>query len=370
MAMELPTECKWNSDKIIHFARKSPCYARALEMLTLNLNQEDYFGMVTTIDSQSGLSDTEMLNRGMYHKIANEVVILKSIASRILHFSQSEDPLLNDIIKNIEDVSEQIERRKAEQKSKIAEIPHDDYGEILAIFSKTAHDISDFVNNQLAVIESKTRRAMRKLQPDAHQYSQLNKLLVELELTQAALNDLKAINEGITIKPHRFLVKKLFEKWEANPKIDRASIYLDICNGEQEFEGDEEKIKSALQELVENSLKHNSNKSDLKIHITSNDVVNPPKIRGYNIPGEQKYLSIEFSDNGEGVPDDKKDWIFQPLKTTSPEAKGSGLGLFIIRKTLAKMNAYIRESGNKGVKFEIFIPYKKVNSLVKNDDKI
>jgi tetratricopeptide (TPR) repeat protein len=351
-------------------AKESPRYAEALEMLTLNFNQEDYFGMVSTIDSQSGLSDTEMLNRAMYHKIANEVVILKSIASRILHFSESQDPLLSSIIKNIEDVSKQIDSRKAEQKSKIAEIPDDDYGEILAIISNTAHDISDFVNNELATIKSKTQRAMRKLQSDTPQYSQFNKLLAQLELTQAALNDLKAINEGITIKPHRFLVKKLFEKWEANPKIDRASIYLDIQNANREFEGDEEKIKSALQELVENSLKHNANKSDLEIHITSKDVVNPPGIRGYNIPGEEKYLSIEFSDNGKGVPDDKKDWIFQPLKTTSPEGKGSGLGLFIIRKTLAKMNAYIRESGNQGVKFEIFIPYKKDNNFMINYEKI
>lgn len=350
-------------------AKESPRYAEALEMLTLNFNLEDYFGMVSTIDSQSGLSDTEMLNRAMYHKIANEVVILKSIASRILHFSQSEDPLLGSIIKNIEDVSEQIDSRKAEQKSKIAEIPYDDYGEILAIISKTAHDISDFVNNELAIIKSKTQRAMRKLQPDTPQYSQFNKLLAQLELTQAALNDLKAINEGITIKPHRFLVKKLFEKWEANPKIDSASIYLDIQNGDRDFEGDEEKIKSTLQELVENSLKHNVNKCDLEIHITCRDLVNPPGILGYNIPREQKYLAIEFSDNGKGVPDDKKDWIFQPLKTTSPEGKGSGLGLFIICNTLTRMNAYIRETGNNGVKFEIFIPYKTSKSITINNEK-
>ena len=336
---------------------ESPRYAEAQEMLTLNLSQEDYFTMVNTIDFENGLSDTEMLNRAMYHKIANEVVILKSIAYRILYLSQAEDPLLRDIIKSIENVSEQIDIRKAEQKSKIAEIPDDNYREILTIISKTAHDVSDFVNNELAVIISKTRRAIWKLQSDAPHYSQFNKLLTQLEFTQAALNDLKSINEGIKIKSHRFPVKKLFEKWEVNPKIDRATIYLNINNGEQEFKGDEEKIKSMLQEFVENSLKHNFDKYDLEIHITSKDVVNPSGIRGHNIPGEQKYLSIEFSDNGHGVPEDKKDWIFQPLKTTSPEGKGSGLGLFIIRKTLAKMNAYIRESGKNGVRFEIFIPY-------------
>lgn len=32
------------------------------------------------------------------------------------------------------------------------------------------------------------------------QYIQFNKLLIQLELSQAALNDLKAINEGIKLK--------------------------------------------------------------------------------------------------------------------------------------------------------------------------
>ena len=335
----------------------SPRYAQALEMLTLNLSEEGYFEMVKT-DTQTGLSDTEMLNRAMYHKIANEISILKGIAYRILRRSEREDPLLSGIIQDIEDVFAEVDRRRVAQKSEIETIPHDDYHRILEVISKTAHNISDFVNNQLAIIESKTRRVMRKLQPSDPHYSQFEKLLTQLELTQTALSDLKAINEGITIKNHRFKVKKLFEKWETIPLLDGAQIFLDIHNGDSEFNGDEEKIKSALNELVENSLKHNSNQQNLAICMTSQDIINPPEIRGRTMPGEQKYLLITFSDNGEGVPEDKKDWIFQPLRTTSQEGKGSGLGLFIIRKTLTKMNGYIRETGYNGAKFEIYIPYK------------
>ncbi|MDB9513807.1 tetratricopeptide repeat protein [Kamptonema animale CS-326] len=336
--------------------KDSPRYAEAKEMLTLNLSEEDYFEMVKT-DVQSGLSNTEMLNRAMYHKIANEISILKGIAYRISRRSDLEYPLLSGIIQDIEDVFEEVNRRRAAQKSEIETVPHDDYGQILAVISKTAHDISDFVNNQLAVIESKTRRAMRKLASNDEHYTRFEKLLVQLELTQSALSDLKAINEGITIKNHRFKVKELFEKWKTTCQIDNAWIILQIRNGDSQFYGDEEKIKSALNELVENSLKHNADQQKLTIHITSQDVVNPSGIRGMNIPGEQKYLLIEFADNGKGVPEYNKDWIFQPLKTTSQEGKGSGLGLFIIRKTLTQMNGYIRETGQDGARFEIYIPY-------------
>ena len=343
-------------------AEESPRYSQALEMLTLNLSEEEYFKMVKS-DYQSGVNDTEILNRAIYHKIANEISILKGIAYRILRFSQTEDPLLTGIINDIENVLEEVNRRRALEKSQIATISNNEYEQILAIISKTAHDISDFVNNELAIIESKTRRAMRKIAVDDSHYKQFEKLLTQLKFTQIALNDLKAINEGIKIKNHHFKIKKLFEKWEANPHIDNASITLDIANGDSEFNGDEEKIKSILNELVENSLKHNAKKLDLNISISTEDIINPPGIRGANIPGEQKYLLIEFNDNGQGVPPDKKDWIFQHLKTTASEGHGSGLGLFIIRKTLTQMNGHIQETGWKGAKFKIYIPYTKSENV-------
>jgi tetratricopeptide (TPR) repeat protein len=339
-------------------AEDSSHYGQAFEMLALNLGEEEYYDMVKT-DSQSELSNIEVLSRAIYHKIANEISILKGIAYRILHPSELKNPLLSDIIQDIENVFTEVDRRRAEQKSEIGSIPRNDYRSILAVISKTAHDISDFVNTQLAIIESKTRRVMRELQLKDGDCTQLDELRKQLELVQTALSDLKSINEGINIKEHHFKVKKLFEKWEPIPQIDHAQIVLDIQNGDSEFNGDEEKIKSALNELVENSLKHNFAHQSLTIHISSRDIMNPSGICGRTIPGEQKYLFIEFTDNGKGVPRDKKNWIFQPLTTTSLEGKGSGLGLFIIRKTLTKMDGYIRETGHNGARFEIYIHYVK-----------
>jgi len=339
---------------------ESSRYSQAQEILRLNLSDEEYFEMVKT-GTRSSLSDTEVLNRAMYHKIANEISVLKGIAYRIVRQSEQSDPLLNVIIQDIETVFSEVDRRRTAQKNEIKTITlHDenDYRTILSVIAKTANDISDFVNNELAVIEIKTRRVMRSLQPEDTKIKQFEQLLGQLELTQSALSDLKAINEGITIKKHRFQVKKLFEKWVAIPQIDQAQVFLDIQNGDSEFNGDEEKIKSALNELIENSLKHNAAQQNLTLQITSQDVVNPSRIRGMTVPGEQKYLFIEFTDNGKGVPPEKKDWIFQPLNTTSSEGKGSGLGLFIIRRTFAKMNGYIEETGYNGARFELYFPYK------------
>ena len=361
-----------NSQEAINLLLKiredSSCYAEAMREIALNADEETSYELFGSDEEQ--IDDIEMLYRAMYHKIGNEIAVLRSISYRLLKRMEGEQPLVKEIVNDFEKLQQGIASQRANEKAAIAGIAHSNYKQLIEIASKTAHDISDEVNNQLAVIESKTRRAMRKLTDKNAQYQQFEKLLLQLKITQKAINDLKSINEGKTIRRNRFLVHQLFKKWEpanwtSQPRIDGVRIRLDIRNPDSEFNGDEEKIKSILNELVENSLKHNHSNSNLSIRMYSSDLLNPSDISSPTIPGDRKFLYIEFTDNGQGVPDDKKDWIFQPLKTTSPEDKGSGLGLFIVRKTIKKMGGQIREVGEvgKGVRFQIYLPYLSVNTL-------
>jgi tetratricopeptide (TPR) repeat protein len=341
---------------------ESAHYKQAFRMLSLNLTPKAYFEMFKD-STENELKDTEMLNKTMYHKIKNELSLLKSIIYRIIATDQSQNTKLTKIIKNIENMFDEIAKRQEAEKAKITKIATSDYKQLLDTISQTAHDIADFVNNELAVIESRIRRSLYRLSESDKLYTKLRKLLKQVEITQSALNDLKSVNEGLKINHHIFKVEKLFENWQNTRQIEHATILLDIQNGQAEFEGDKPKIRGFVNELVENSLKHNPNKADLAIHIVSKDVDGLPqhvigstRRRRRRIPSEKKYLAITASDNGEeGIPPDKKEWIFLPLNTTS--TTGSGLGLFIIKKTLEVMNGYILETGTQGAKFELYIPY-------------
>ncbi len=340
----------------------SPRYDEAMKAIALNADPETAYEPFAGENER--FDTTEMLYRAMYHKIGNEVSILKSIAHRLLRKIETEHPIVREIIRDLDDLQASVNRQRVAEKTAIANIPRDNYQQLIEVVSKTAHDIADEVNNILATIESKTRRTLRKLPSDSPLKANFEKLLAQLELTQAALNDLKSINEGMVIRRHRFPVRKLFEKWEpanwsSRPRIQKTRVTFKLENPDAEFDGDEEKIKSILNELVENSLKHNQDHPDLSIWMTAKDLLNPQDIGMPTVPGDRKYLYIQISDNGKGIPPDKKDWIFQPLNTTSPEEKGSGLGLFIARKTLQKMGGYIREVGEagRGARFQIYIPY-------------
>jgi tetratricopeptide (TPR) repeat protein/anti-sigma regulatory factor (Ser/Thr protein kinase) len=355
-------------DLLRQIEASSPLYDEAMKAIALNADSQTSFELFA--GGKETVGNAEMLYRAMYHKIGNEVAILKSIALRLLRKIEDEHPIVSEIVRDLGELQQSVNRQKDAQKAAIADIPRDNYQQLIEIVSKTAHDISDEVNNILATIESKTRRFLRKLANDSPLQENFKKLLAQLGLTQTALNDLKSINEGMTIRRSRFPVRKLFEKWEpANwgnkPRIQKARVTLNLENPDAEFDGDEEKIKSIINELVENSLKHNEKHRDLSIWIVAQDLVNPHDIAMPTIPGDRKHLYIQLSDNGNGISADKKEWIFQPLNTTSPEEKGSGLGLFIARKTLEKMGGYIREVGESGksAKFQIYIPYPTSNEV-------
>ncbi len=70
-----------------------------------------------------------------------------------------------------------------------------------------------------------------------------------------------------------------------------------------------------------------------------------------------EYLHVTISDNGAGIPEDKKDNIFDPFFTTKDIGKGTGLGLSIVSGILKKHNGTIRVESRRGhTVFEILLP--------------
>jgi tetratricopeptide (TPR) repeat protein/anti-sigma regulatory factor (Ser/Thr protein kinase) len=339
----------------------SPRYRAAMKAIGLHGDSKTTFEHFS--DQSSSLQATEMLYRSTYHKIINEIAVLKSIAYRLARNLAAEHPLVNEIIQLLEDLLISIKEQRTSEKASLEAIPHGDYDAILNIVAETAHNIADHVNNQIFVIISKVRRAQRNLDLDEPQAQRLEKLLTQLEITQNALNELKAINESFQVKKQTFPVENLFVKWQDTQNkgainLDNARIYLEIKNPQTELNSDEEKLKSILNELIENSLKHNRDLDYFRIRIQSRDLVNPYELSGKGIPGQRPFVNITLRDQGKGIPADKKEWIFQPLHTTSAENEGSGLGLYIARQVIKSLGGYILEDGKPGhgARFKIFLP--------------
>jgi len=99
-----------------------------------------------------------------------------------------------------------------------------------------------------------------------------------------------------------------------------------------------------LYNLVDNSLRHG-------VHVRS--------IRVNAMPDESGGCTLTYEDDGVGVPQDKKEVIFERgFTTSSGPKKTSGLGLFLVRDILSITGIMIKETGvpGSGTRFEMSIP--------------
>lgn len=111
------------------------------------------------------------------------------------------------------------------------------------------------------------------------------------------------------------------------------------------FYSDLTRIRIILNNLISNAIKYRSferEKSFVDIEIEVND----------------KRVLIKIADNGEGIPDDKIASVFDMFVRASESSEGSGLGLYIVKNVLDKLNGKItmESTYNVGTTFKIMIP--------------
>lgn len=82
----------------------------------------------------------------------------------------------------------------------------------------------------------------------------------------------------------------------------------------------------------------------------------------------KEYLDIVIQDYSGGVPENIIDNIFEPYFTTKPSSKGTGLGLYMTKSILDKVNGNIKvENVKSNIKDEILVGAKFTISIIKED---
>lgn len=69
-------------------------------------------------------------------------------------------------------------------------------------------------------------------------------------------------------------------------------------------------------------------------------------------------ILLKVKDNGEGIPEDLVEEIFNPFFTTKEKRDGNGLGLYIVYNEIKKMNGeiFVESQVSKGTEFLVIIP--------------
>lgn len=98
--------------------------------------------------------------------------------------------------------------------------------------------------------------------------------------------------------------------------------------------GDASSLERGLINLVQNAISHGGGHGEIALNVNSD-------------------RSISISDSGPGIPEDRRDWIFEPFHRIKPLNEGSGLGLSLVREIMRRHNGTISvgTSPNGGASF-------------------
>jgi len=125
----------------------------------------------------------------------------------------------------------------------------------------------------------------------------------------------------------------------------RQPIVNVLVEKEMKVISDESRLRVILNNLLSNSLKYSDPEKD-EVAITIAASVT------------SGVFTFSVEDNGVGIPEDQGDKIFNMFYRASEKATGSGLGLYIVKESLEKLNGSVRyeSAPGKGSIFIVTIP--------------
>ncbi|GAB4411291.1 MAG: hypothetical protein OHK0039_16340 [Bacteroidia bacterium] len=217
--------------------------------------------------------------------------------------------------------------------------------ELDAFVYKASHDLK----GPLASVLGVTNIARGEVQDvKANRYLDLiAKSTKRLDLILSELIDVTRINKA-DLQPQPVdvaaLADEILQSLEHLPQVAQIDFEVDVHQPEP-FVSDRRLLQSVLQNLLVNSINYH------------NPEAVPPRVSLHARPiGDQ--LEIVLADNGIGIPESMQQKVFEMFFRGNTQSKGSGLGLYIVKNAVEKMQGTVRLSSQPGVgtTFTLLLP--------------
>ena len=248
-------------------------------------------------------------------------------------------------------LEKEIEKQKESEKIVLAALTKEkELSELKSRFiSTTSHEF----RTPLSTILSSTELIGRygKTWDENTFVSQISKITRSVDYLTELLDDILIISRADTGKLRftptelnlRNLCKNIVQDNKHQLKSNQDLDY-NYLPDEDIFILDEKLIKQILSNLISNAIKYSSESGIIR----------------FNVEKKDGYINFHISDNGIGIPEEDKKYLFQPFHRGKNVAdiSGTGLGLSIVYKSveLHQGNITFNSAIDKGTAFNITIP--------------
>ncbi len=163
---------------------------------------------------------------------------------------------------------------------------------------------------------------------DITDYSRNNRLAVDIQKVQLSA-----------------LVREIWEMLQYTPEAQYVKFQMEVPDNVF-IESDVSRLRTVLLNLISNALRyHDQAKEEKYIRLC------------YLVNGKGFHIKVE--DNGQGIDPAYHHRIFDMFFRASEKSAGSGLGLYIVKETIAKLSGSIQLESSPGVgtTFTVKLPY-------------
>ncbi|MBF0516798.1 MAG: histidine kinase, partial [Nitrospirae bacterium] len=220
----------------------------------------------------------------------------------------------------------------------------------IGIAVTTASHLQDVTSKLSTAINNKTAKKDELFNYFNHATKSSELILLNLERTAELVKSFKMVAADQTSHEKRvFNVRDYVEKVinSLTPKLKQTSCEIVIdCPEDLQIDSYPGELAQIITNFVVNSLMHAFNPGDKGIMTIM-------------IERNADSLSLRFSDNGKGIPQENLDKIFNPFFTTNRAGGGTGLGLHILYNLITqtfKGTISCESVVGQGTTFSITIP--------------
>jgi len=206
--------------------------------------------------------------------------------------------------------------------------------------SGIAHDFNNMIGSiinaaeQLELNGSDEDKKLKEIILEAgFQASGLSRQLLDFSRKSTQKSD--PVDLHLTLKKAQKILKRLIP--------ENIKITLNLNAEKSRILGDENQLLNCIINLANNGAQAMKGKGILSLE-TENK--------------EKETISLSINDQGEGIPSDKLEKIFEPFYTNKDEGKGTGLGLALVKKTVESHKGIIevRSKPGTGSSFTLTFP--------------
>jgi PAS domain S-box-containing protein len=314
-------------------------YESKEELLTIDIKSQLYFEVserdqAVTQDEQNGMSVYRLKRKdGSEIWVEDRGQYLKDENGNILYH----EGILRDVTKRIKSEEEIRQKNMALQKTN---------SELDQFVYSVSHDLRAPLSSMLGVInisevETEEPAILEHLKYLKGSVRKLDTFITDiLDYSRNARLDLK--KEKINFKDMLNDITTNLKYMSSNGR--QVKMDIDISNG-VEFYSDKGRVSVLLNNLISNAIRYQDIKTE------------SPFVR-IKVDMRDTETNIAISDNGIGISKQNQEKIFNMFYRVSDKSVGSGLGLYIVKETVQKLNGKItvESEEGKGTTFFLNLP--------------